>query len=625
MTDGGSVMLIDMVRRFQRAVEENPSIILDNYQLKEGIYIRFHADCSFEENIASLDQNIYVQNNQNRDEIQHGELYTWFKIRDYYSSMLNGGTGANKLIDLPKKQFLHTNGITLFMKEKLLLGDKRMYTPEQLAVRVQSFYNMLQKSDAKFMDFYPLTGISTREKQQSLMERETFFKKNYPLVLEALEDEKRIKRNKQCESFLVENMDKIFFMLEQLKQTNPFEGYVKIFFAAEESEYHVEYAIYALPRIFTVNEYNYGDSMQVVGLPSGDLTVNSKKPFFVSKTTRRKIPLRISVEKALIRKDFFTWLEGQGKFKEHVFSPETMFIDADTDCLQAYHVQINKDGGIEYYENVPFTATKELRSGGFICENILDVQEMNNDESVSSLSFHVQTRQELQYLMSQLFFRNRLHGSILQQKPEVKKGDFTYDMKSVFLQSRQALYDFFVKGTEQSIRSCIAQVTQRMIEEQLYSTVKGTYVKSISKAFNLRLALLKYFEIGGNSMGDRIVATHHAVQEKVHSEGLVSCGSEREFYYLVGQLSYYLLSQSETRSKTIGVFEPIVQSKYSQQLKRRLETLLFTYGQTVSLENTACKQAMAMVMGFELEKQLDDENKDMLLAGLLANNLFNEK
>ncbi|WP_459500531.1 hypothetical protein [Bacillus sp. C1] len=617
-------MLIDLVEKFQRAVNENPAIVLDNYRLKDGIYIKFDAAKSFQDNVKSIHQNIYIHDHKSDEVIENRELYEWFKIRDFYSGMLNDD--ANKLIDLPKKKIHSTNPLTFFMKEELLLGEKKIYGAEQLARRIEEYYKKLQKLSSQFLDAYPIVTRPKELKEKMLNNRQTFFETYYPHLMKVLHDEERIKRNHQYETFLTTNTSLIIELFHELKEEYGFKNYIKVFFEADEETYKTEYELYILPRIFTVDAYNYPDSSSIIGLPSGDMTVNSNKPFLLLKTMKTSVPLRISVDSAIARKDFYSWLESQGKFREHVFSTDTIFTSHATKNKGNYHIRMDKKGSIDYYENVPFSILESLNEGGFEVQNVLEIKEKVDGMLVAKSFYLVEKREQLKMLMSQYFFRGRMSGSILNHQPEIKTNDFTNNMLSYFLESRQALYDFFCKGTNESLRFVIDKLTRNLIEEQLCKIVEGAYTTQLAEAFNLRVALLKYFHVtGGEGMGDCIRSVSNALKEKIHSKELVVCENDLEFYYLAGQLGYYLLSQSQARSKTIGMFEPILRAKYPHQLKRRLEDLLLKYGHAISMGNVSFKNAFAMVMGFETEGRSEGVNKDLLVAGLLANNIFYEK
>ncbi|PGK37456.1 hypothetical protein [Bacillus thuringiensis] len=617
-------MLIDLVKKFQIAINENPNIVLDNYKLKNGLYIRFDVTKTFEENVQNVNQNIYVHTKQSDEVIEKRDLYEWFKIRDFYSSMLNDD--ANKLIDLPGKKVHSTNPLTFFMKEELLIGEKKIYTSEQLAIYIEEFYIKLQKSSTKFLDAYPIVTKPKELKEKILKEREDFFHRYYPHLMMVSNDEKRIQRNDEYKHFLIKNIHGLIELFHKLKEQYSFKNYIKIFFDANEDIYRNEYELYILPRIFTVDAYNYANSSSIVGLPSGDMTVNSKKPFLLLKTLKANVPLRIPVDQAIVRKDFYSWLETKGKFKEHVFQSDTIFTSQASRKAGAYHIRIDKNGSIDFFENVPFSASEKLNGTGIEFKNVINVTEKVDDIFIARADYNVNTREEVQGLINKYFFRGRLQGAFLNSQPEIKSNDFTNNMLTYFLESRQALYDFFNKGTEDSLRGTINKLTFNLIEEQLYRTVEGTHIKQLAEAFNLRLALLKYFRIkGGEEMADCIRIVSNILKEKVKSKDLVVCESDQEFYYLAGQLGYYLLSQSQAKSKTIGMFEPILRAKYAHQVKRRLEDLLITYGHAISMKNTPFKNAFGMVMGFETAGISKGENKDILLAGLLASNMFYEK
>lgn len=617
-------MLVDLVKKFQNSLNINSKLVLNNYKLKNGLYIKFDATKTFEENKKNINNNIYVHTNHSDESIRKKELYDWFKIRDFYSGMLN--EDANKLIDLPKKKIHSTNPLTFFMKEELLIGEKKMYTPDQLAVYIEDFYLKLQKSLTKFLDVYPIVTKPKKLKEKMLKEREQFFQTYYPHLMMMLNNEKRIKQSNEYRNFLIINMHEIIDLLIKLKGEYGFKNYIKIFFDADQETYKREYELYILPRIFTVNTYNCTDASSIIGLPSGDMSVNSKKPFFLLKTLKTHVSLRIPIDHAIARKDFYSWLEAQGKFQEHVFPIDTIFTSYITKRTGAYHIRIDKNGSIDFFENIPFSVPQGLDREGIEVRNVLHVTEKVDDILSAKPNYNVETREQLQILMSKYFFRGRLQGAFLNSQPEIKSTDFTNNMLSHFFESRQALYDFLYKGTEESVRRIINKMTYSLVEEQLCRTAERKGIKQVAEAFNLRLALLKYFRIkGGEEMGDRIYDVSKNLKGKIHSKNLVVCESEQEFYYLAGQLGYYLLSQSQKSSKTLGMFEPILRVKYPHQVKHRLGDLLLKYGHAICMTNTAFKNAMGMVMGFETTGRREGENKDMLLAGLLANNMFYEK
>src|SRR5699024_10279628 len=124
-----NILINDLLSLFKKSYEKHgDKAILDNYTLKDGLYIRINKDNSKnfliikakkdkEGNIDYLEENEINEKNM--------ELYEWFKTRDYYSSLLE----MNKAID-PKKKIHSNNYMTLFIKKDNLLGSNSLSTKE---------------------------------------------------------------------------------------------------------------------------------------------------------------------------------------------------------------------------------------------------------------------------------------------------------------------------------------------------------------------------------------------------------------------------------------------------------------------------------------------------------------
>ena len=199
-------------------------------------------------------------------------------------------------------------------------------------------------------------------------------------------------------------------------------------------------------------------------------------------------------------------------------------------------------------------------------------------------------------------------------------------MKILFMESRDAFFDYFHKGIDTNIKKIIDKITLSSIDEQLKSTVEGTRLMNMRRAYNLRLSFLKYFKIeGGKDMASRLEDVISKIEKKINFKEMVYCNSDEEFYFLAGQLAYYLISTSEASKKHFGMFEPFLLARNSNQLKRRLEETFETYSHNISIGYIKFKNAMSMVMGYQTETKITDEMKGFLIAGILSNNLLYSK
>ncbi len=69
-------------------------------------------------------------------------------------------------------------------------------------------------------------------------------------------------------------------------------------------------------------------------------------------------------------------------------------------------------------------------------------------------------------------------------------------------------------------------------------------------------------------MGDKIKEIYEGLHSKLSKKELAICESDQEFFFLVGQLSHYLLAQSAAHMKSHGLTEPIVKAKKSARFTK---------------------------------------------------------
>ena len=123
----------DLLALFKKAYKEKgDKIVFDYYKPKEGLYIRINKD-------GSRDY-LVIQSDTFED-----ELYTWFKIRDYYSILLE----MNKSID-PKKKIHSNNYYTIFLKKDIFPGiGKNALTTSDFNVHVNNYFDILENIETK--------------------------------------------------------------------------------------------------------------------------------------------------------------------------------------------------------------------------------------------------------------------------------------------------------------------------------------------------------------------------------------------------------------------------------------------------------------------------------------------
>ena len=626
-------MIKDLAVGFQQAQQQFPSIVQDNYKLKEGIYIRLNVEQSWESQSAAFDQNHLIIRIK-EDEPPQNELLNWFKRRDYFSSLIS----MNKPVD-SKKQVHGNNPFSLFVKRDVFLGEKQgvKFTMSENINRFLLATDVEQVKQ-KWLELVPTAEKkgskrksleSAEQSLDSIPEELMFFQSSeYASELAYLNRPVRTKLIEHITQWYRNNISQLTEYIAPL----PFKNYVKLFFALNtpdtlefmscEQIYSFEYVLYTIPKIYNNNDYNQIVNEDIVGLPSYDMTMNAKKPFMEHKTMQIKAPDRVSLRQAILAKEATEWLATQPKYATNRLGYESGFVKSEGDSPLEGTLHIYMDGKSNElfgFENVPFPPTLSFKVEWL---NSLQLKDSNGDLKYYGTIIDAET---LQKTISGKFFRGRMNGSFVLNEPDVKNKEFTALMVALFIQSRQAFHDWIYKGTIISLRSIFAKVTLRLLEEQLIH-VESARMSDLADAYNLRLSVgILIDEEGGKSMADRIEKTVTSLRDKVAGEGIVVCSNDEEFYYMAGQLAFYLTSQSKAEKKTGEIYEPFLRAKNGQQLKKRLEDAYMLYKHEISSNYRKFNHAFSMVMGYVPEQGNEGSSRELLLAGLFADNLMFEK
>ncbi len=627
-------MIKDLVVGFQQAQQQFPSIVQDNYKLKEGIYIRLNLDQSWEEQSAAFDENHLIIRVK-EDEPQNVELLKWFKRRDYYSSLVS----MNKSVD-KNKQVHSNNPYSLFIKREVFLGEKQG-AKSTLAEDIDRYLlaTDVEQVRQKWLELIPNEKRNggkgkNREKVDQTLDGlpeglQFFIRSQYAEALAYVNNSRRKQWKGRIIQWYADNLVKLTDFITELS----FKNYVKLFFTLDSSAisnyptceqlYAFEYLLYTIPKIYNCNDYNQIVNEELVGLPSFDMTMNSKKPFMEHKTMRIEAPDRVSLQQAILAKEATELLATRPKYATNRLGYDSGFAPSSEDSPEGtFHVYMDgKYNELVGFENVPFPPTLSFNVEW---QNCLQLKDREGD-----LKYYgsIQNAEALQKAISGRFFRGRMNGSFIMNEPDVKNKEFTAIMVALFLQSRQAFHDWLYKGTTISLRPIFAKVTLRLLKEQLIH-VETSRMADLADAFNLRLsieALIDDEEGGKRNMADRIEKTVTSLRDKLEGEGIVICSNDDEFYFMAGQLACYLMSQSKAAKKTGQMYEPFLRAKNGQHLKKRLEDAYMHYKHEIFLGHRKFNHAFSMVMGYVPEQGNEESLRELFIAGLFADNLIFEK
>lgn len=607
---------------YKIAKVNRPCIELDYYSFKEGLYLRVNLDESWEEQKSKFDLNHIVV--RKKEELsENNELVNWFKRRDYFSELVD----MNKPVD-PKKQVHSNNPFSLFMKKDVFESKKgtgKYTTLESIERYLQATY--FEEIRKKWGELVPKQSLRSKNiKEQDTF---TFFRQtSYKMVLEYLEGEQRKNLLNKIYEWYLNNLNPLSSYLLDI----PFSNYIRLYFMANKDEkvceeiYSLEYLLYIIPKIYNKNDYNQIIGHEIMGLPSFDISMNEKKPYTEHLTMQIKAPDRVTIDDALYIREMAECIKGKiPPFSSCSKDYGTFFYDVEKtmhETTGSFHIYLDgKSKEVHYFENVPFSSNVTF---DIAWENVL--QRKDNDGNLRVYEYDLKKAGELQRAISKYFFSGRLTGAFLfDDLPKAKAGEFTATMASLFGLSRQGFYDLFTKGVTISLKPIFRKVSIQSIVEQLLYLEKTSFFNLID-AFNLQLCIRKYIgDEGGMEVATKITQAMDSLREKLQKDSKKTCESDAEFYFLSGQVASFLASQSEAAKKTGALYEPYLRAKSAQQIKKSIEHNYMLYKYKISLNQYKFNRALTMIFDYSPEEKERDMCREMLLAGLFANNLLYEK
>jgi len=555
-------MIYDILDVFKKLYKEKgDKLILDNYLLKDGLYVKIKNNSDIE---------YYVFKNNKKEEIKENcitdlndniksTMYQWFKERDYYSVYLN----SNKAFD--DKKIHNINYFSLFFKLESFTTDNHKKRLSNNIIKNQ-FENL--KSFAKF---------KKKEEKKIL----NFFK-------DKINSQDRLKDIDTKYNLIIKHLNDIITIARE----NNIKNYIKIFFDENLENYKNESKIYYAIKIFNDIEYSQKIDNMIFGLSDSNMGLNSKKPYLESKTKNNPVPFFVTDENALMLKNFFDWLKFQD-YQEKYPLHEQMFISKHSK---------NDEAIIDDYDYISNKDEKLHKS--IYLKNYLLTKKDNNiieDEEIELLW-------KLEEKVDEIFYNKQLKHNYFNEV--YNKLDKSF--QNLIYITRTGLINYFKKYDDRYFYQIIKKYSNNYILEHIR---KNRMLKA-KLSLNLKFSLLEY---KGESIMD-INSMQKSMIEKLESSNYENLEPD-EFFYLCGQIAKYLIGQSEALEKKGDMFEPFLRANNAQKIKKNIEITYFHYKHKISLNYIKFNNALTLVMAYEGNEKLAD-NMDAFLVGALSNNIF---
>lgn len=589
-------MTYDLVNVFKEYFKDN-KVVLDTYKMTDGYYYLIKKDGSFEK--------LKV----NKNDSDNYELYEYLKIRDFYSKYLN----SHKAIDttyteIKEKQKytmakkIYSNNIyTLFFKNKNIIG----LCGEQLekdAVPVQVFKKGINKY------YESLQKLGSKKEEKELLKE--FYK----------DDEIGNYKAKMLEAF-----DKIY---EDLIGEEQKETFIKIYLDETEQEYERVGNIYFILKLFNTNDNNNKLNNEVYGVNNYNYGLNSKKPYLKLKTTPYKIGSLISREEIKIVNKLYIWLYNNG-ISENVLKLPTDWEfrgipqeKEDVKNKDLYIIKIANNSGVARIDDFQYVTNFSTKIREFVCKDYI-----NKEEKI----FKTENIYELEWYTNNIWIaenkdckKNYLRDSYYDYESKIAKSIISNWKKELLINYSIFFLDLFQKGKERNFVINLDKIATQIIENIMIEQFeKGkNYKYAAINAINLWIAYKEYFSKKGVSLEMKINNIQKECLEIFVKNEQIE--TDEQYYYLAGQVAFYLLNQSKASKLTQDITEPLIKATNLKRLKEELKYLYEKYNYDIYLNNPKFNNILSQLLLKEPETSVK-ENKYIILAGMLANNLFYTK
>lgn len=557
-------MIYDILEVFKKEYEQKgDKLILDNYQLKDGLYVRVNENGGLDyfkkssrkikiDGKSQTEHDFKDANGNNQQKILE-----WFKERDYYSNVID----TSKSYDAPKKTIHNNNYLTLFMKIEEFLNVEFAYIENKLFGKILSFKTFDSKNEKKIVQ-------------------------NYCHIIKPLRRKKDIVKKLRI---LKQKFDDIKIVA---KEYSPKE-YIRIFFDKDIDVYKSESSIYLALKIYNDNKYSIEADSVVYGLSSFNMGLNSKKPYLEHKTKKLTTPIMITSEFALETKIFFDWL-GLQKYKTDLLA--NMFLNRYSD---------NGKPIINDFDYIPHKIEKLKEP--ITVKNYLHIKDKSD--------FEISELWQLENTVDETFYNKQLKFNYFNDDLKVSQY-VSKNLQTLIFETKYAMVNYFKKYDNREFYQVVEKYGTHFVMEHLRQRDEKKYYFAELKAkesLNLKFSLLQH---KGEKVMD-IKNMEEKIMKKLETSNYESLNSE-EFFYLCGQVASYLLSKKNQHEKMHDLVEPFLRANNAKKLKKEIEFAFFQYKHAIHFGAKRINNAIALIGAYEGEEKLSFF-MDSFLVGYLSN------
>ncbi|WCK57157.1 hypothetical protein PP175_28635 (plasmid) [Aneurinibacillus sp. Ricciae_BoGa-3] len=560
--------MIEIFEEVKRMYEqEGDKYFIDKYVLTEGIYIRINKDLSITE-----DDILVVKSKKNEE--YDFDLYRWFRERDFLSKIIYDD--ANKCIDTNEKKIHSINPYSLILK--------RINLPDSI--------QGLAKNTLKTVDD---TGLSSEAFFEIVLD--LHFKKMESLY-DCTVDYQTYKER------LSEKAKEAIPLISNLNAKD--NTRIKMFLDEEVMNYQVFFNEYMKGKAFADKTYNEDIEGQIQGVLGYNNSLNSRKPTLLMRTTSFQAPYRVSIEDAIL-----------------FYKMSLIIHEVKKETTKLF--EVNGVGEVQNYEMI------RRDKGGLYREfNILQVKEPA--DILEEVAQTWRSRTAIEEEVNRTFLKGLLYA-VYKVDDSGDVSDFLKSFQSRFtdmhlfnelVMNRTLLKGYFVKHYDVDIYAFFEKILSFIMVYEIENAPFPFY--GLREKWDKQMSVLHYFSGGKKrkDMSKRLKQLIIDSSERLRNEEIFEVEDDESYYFLLGQIASYLVSQSQTKNKSGRMFTPFLQSRNSQKIKAEMRRVYDLYAYNLPVYSQApINKAIQAVNAYAPTKSLmNNELTDMLHAGIIGSNIF---
>jgi len=443
---------------------------------------------------------------------------------------------------------------------------------------------------------------------------------------------------------------------EKFKETDK-KSYIKVYFQTDIEKLKKCNEQYLLNHLFLKDDFNVEIGDSLFGL-SGFLNgANVKKTFMKHPNAKFVVNNRISqklaynlylFEKLLKNKKlpnivpiFIDKEELNGEFVR-IFSKDTkqsfrevirqLFELHKENISNYYLINWANRGGI-IINDVDYVSSFKYQLNDIMVKNIMGIKnkegEFLRDEAIENV-FQFELNIVQRIFNNALIVKTKKETVMFKYFDDIDPKYTTQSNYQNILQYRNNFYDYIYKSKEDAISG---RIFYDIIVSNILGDIKQQDDKSysIKEKLNMLFSLNELFDKQNNNfknIGDKTMASlipeFQNNLRRLFKETDYHITSDGEFAFAAGQLIYYVLTKSQTSSKTHSLLEPFISKKDPQLFKLAITRGIEQYKHAFDFGSTRFEKLTSEVLGYDCKMNIK-ELLPVLLAGYFSQSLIFEK